>query len=149
LTWTRITDQDEAADLLPAWLGRRLIGLRGRFGLLLATGDVMRITSIGAVYLSSDGLVLLDVLLDCAGVPDGIDLAWQSKHFLGAPYPGGDEATVNLAHVVAAMEFVAVAVVESPVEADPPTADEVVAELGRVATEPDAMSRVATSSAEE
>src|SRR5690349_22087223 len=87
MEWTRITDQDEATDLLPAWLGRRLIGLRGRFGLLLATGDVMRITSIGAVYLSSDGPILLDVSLDRAGMPDGIDQAWQSKHFLGAPYP--------------------------------------------------------------
>ena len=75
MTWTRITDQDEAVDLLPAWLGRRLIGLRGRFGLLLTTGDVMRITSIGAVHLSSDGLILLDVSLDHAGVPDGVDLA--------------------------------------------------------------------------
>ena len=67
LTWTRITDQDEAADRLPAWLGRRLIGLHGSFGLLLATGDVMRITSIGAAHMSSDGLVLLDVSLDHAG----------------------------------------------------------------------------------
>ena len=149
MTWTRITDQDEAADLLPAWLGRRLIGLRGRFGLLLTTGDVMRITSIGAVYLSSDGLILLDVSLDRAGVPDGIDQAWQAKHFLGAPYPGGDEATVNLAHVVAAMEFVALAVVEPPVETDAPTADEVVAELGRGATESDAISHVTVSPAEE
>jgi hypothetical protein len=149
LTWTRITDQDEAADLLPAWLGRRLIGLRGRFGLLLTTGDVMRITSIGAVYRSSDGLILLDVSLDRAGVPDGIDQAWQSKRFLGAPYPGGDEATVNLAHVVAAMEFVALAVVEPPVETDAPTADQVVAELGRGATESDAISHVTVSPAEE
>ena len=30
LTWTRITDPDEAASLLPAWLGSRMIGLRGR-----------------------------------------------------------------------------------------------------------------------
>jgi hypothetical protein len=42
----------------------------------------MRITSIGAVQMSSDGLVLLDVSLDHAGVPDGIDLAWQPKHYL-------------------------------------------------------------------
>jgi hypothetical protein len=111
MPWTRITDQDEATNLLPAWLGRRLIGLRGRFGLLLATGDVTRITSIGAVHLSSEGLILLDVSLDQPGAPDGIDLAWQTKHFLGAPYRGGTEASVNLAHVVAAT-------------------DEVVAELG-------------------
>jgi hypothetical protein len=135
LTWTRITDQDEASNLLPAWLGRRLVGLHGRFGLLLATGDVMRITSIGAVHLSSDGLVLLDVSLDHAGVPDGIDLAWRPKQFLGAPVPGATAATVNLAHVVAAVEFIDTALVETPAENDTLTAAEVVAELGRVATE--------------
>jgi hypothetical protein len=135
LTWTRITDQDEAADLLPAWLGRRLIGLHGRFGLLLTTGDVMRITSIGAVHLSSDGLILLDVSLDHAGVPDGLDLAWRPKQFLGAPVPGATAATVNLAHVVAAVEFIDTALVEPPDESAAPTAAEVVAELGRLATQ--------------
>jgi hypothetical protein len=135
LTWTRITDQDEAAELLPAWLGRRLIGLHGRFGLLLATGDVLRITSIGAVHQSSDGLVLLDVSLDHSGAPGGIDLAWQPKQFLGAPVPGATAATVNLAHVVAAVEFIDTVSVESPGENDTLTAAEVVAELGRVTTE--------------
>jgi hypothetical protein len=132
LTWTRITDQDEATDLLPAWLGRRLIGLHGRFGLLLATGDVMRITSIGAVHMSSDGLVLLDVSLDRGGVPDGIDPAWQPKQFLGAPLPGATAATVNLAHVVAAVEFIETAQVEPPGGTDAPTAAEVVVELRRL-----------------
>ncbi len=132
MAWTRITDQDEAVELLPAWLGRRLVGLRGRFGLLLTTGDVLRITSIGAVHLSSNGLVLLDVSLDHAGVPDGIDLAWQAKHFLGVPHPGGDEASVNLAHVVAAVEFVDAELVEQPTEVAVPSADEVVADLGRL-----------------
>lgn len=136
MTWTRITDQDEAIELLPAWLGRRLIGLRGRFGLLLTTGDVMRITSIGAVHLSSDGLILLDVSLDHAGVPDGVAPVWQLKHFLGAPYPGGTEASVNLAHVVAAVEFVDAALVEQTRDQSIPGQDEVVADLGRVAAEP-------------
>ena len=135
MTWTRITDQDEATDLLPAWLGRRLIGLHGSFGLLLATGDVMRITSIGAVHLSSDGLVLLDVSLDHGGVPDNIDVAWQPKQFLGAPLPGATAATVNLAHVVAAVEFIETAQVEPPGETDAPTAAEVVVELRRLTTE--------------
>ena len=132
LTWTRITDQDDATDLLPAWLGRRLIGLHGSFGLLLATGDVMRITSIGAVHMSSDGLVLLDVSLDHGGVPDNIDAAWQPKQFLGAPVPGATAATVNLAHVVAAVEFIETAQVEPPGETDAPTAAEVVVELRRL-----------------
>jgi hypothetical protein len=135
LTWARITDQDQATDLLPAWLGRRLIGLHGRFGLLLATGDVMMITSIGAVHMSSDGLVLLDVSLDHAGVPDGIDPAWRPKQFLGAPVPGATAATVNLVHVVAAVEFIDMAPVEPTGDADALTADEVVVELARVTEE--------------
>ena len=106
MTWTRVIDADEAARSLPAWAGARMIGARGKFGLLLASGDVLRITSITAANLSSDGLVLLDVLLDHAGVPEGVDLAWQPKHYLGAPVPGATLATVNMAHVVAAVEFV-------------------------------------------
>jgi hypothetical protein len=65
----------------------------------------MRLTSIAAAHQSSDGVILLDVLLDKAGVPDGLDLAWRSKHFLGAPVPGATVATVNLAHIVVAVEF--------------------------------------------
>ena len=105
MTWTRITEPETVTGLLPAWLGRRMIGLRGTFGLLLTTGDVLRLTSIAAAHQSSDGVVLLDVLLDDAGVPQGIDLAWQSKHFLGSPVQGASLGTVNLAHVVAAVEF--------------------------------------------
>jgi hypothetical protein len=82
-----------------------MIGLRGSFGLLLTTGDVLRLTSIAAAHQSSDGIVLLDVLLDDAGVPEGIDLAWRSKHFLGSPVQGASVATVNLAHIVTAVEF--------------------------------------------
>ena len=116
--------------------GSPLDRARGRFGLLLTTGDVMRITCIGAAHLSSDGVVLLDVSLDDAGVPDGVDPAWQAKHYLGAPCPGGDEASVNLAHVVAAVEFVAVEMADLPSEKDTPTPDEVVADFGRIAEEP-------------
>ena len=91
-----------------------MIGLRGSFGLLLTTGDVVRLTSISAAYQSSEGPVLLDVLLDQAGVPEGVDLAWQSKHYLGAPVPGGTLATVNLAHIVAAVEFVVAEMAVNP-----------------------------------
>src|ERR1700733_8874711 len=92
-----------------------MIGLRGRFGLVLTTGDVLRITSIGALHQSpTGGIVLLDVLLDRGGVPDGIDLAWQPKCYLGAPVPGATVAKVNLAHVVAAVEFLAEETVEQP-----------------------------------
>ena len=125
MTWTRITDPDEAASLLPAWFGSRMIGLRGRFGLVLTTGDTLRMTSIGALHQSSSGIILLDVLLDHGGTPDGIDLAWQSKHFLAAPVPGATVATVNLAHVVAAVEFLAEETVEQRSDSAVLTGDEV------------------------
>lgn len=114
MTWTRITEPETVTGLLPAWFGRRMVGLRGAFGLLLTTGDVLRLTSIAAAHQSSDGVVLLDVLLDHAGVPDGLDLAWRAKHFLGAPVPGASVATVNLAHIVAAVEFTVVEMAENP-----------------------------------
>jgi hypothetical protein len=53
-----------------------MIGERGAVGLLLTTGDVMRITSIVAI-VTSEGLTFVDVLLDTAGVPEGVDLAWS------------------------------------------------------------------------
>jgi hypothetical protein len=114
MTWTRITDPETVSGLLPAWLGRRMVGLRGSFGLLLTTGDVLRLTSIAAAHQSSEGIVLLDVLLDDAGVPGGIDLAWQSKHFLGSPVQGASVATVNLAHIVAAVEFTVAEMARNP-----------------------------------
>jgi hypothetical protein len=91
-----------------------MIGVRGKFGLLLTTGDVLKITSIAALHQSACGTILLDVLLDHAGVPDGVDLAWQAKHYLGAPVPGATMATINLARVVGAVEFVAAVALEQP-----------------------------------
>jgi hypothetical protein len=111
-TWTRVADPAESA-LLPAGLMTRMIaGRGGSYGLLLATGDVLRVTGITAAHLSSDGPVLLDVRLDHAGVPEGVDTAWWSKHYLGCPVPGRAGAMVNLAHVVAAVEFGTASAVE-------------------------------------
>ena len=133
LTWTRITDSEDAARFLPAWLGSRMIGLRGRFGLMLTSGDIIRITSIVALHQSSDGIVLLDVLFDHSGIPDGIDLAWRPKHYLGAPVPGATVATVNLAHVVAAVEFVAEETVEQPRDGAVLTSDDIEPQVGSLA----------------
>lgn len=124
MTWTRITDPETVSGMLPAWLGRRMVGLRGAFGLLLTTGDVLRLTSIAAAHQSSEGIVLLDVLLDDAGVPDGIDLAWRSKHFLGSPIQGASVATVNLAHIVAAVEFAVAEMAQNPDDKTVPFSDE-------------------------
>ena len=114
VTWTRITDPEQAEGSLPVWFGTRMLGLRGSFGLVLTTGDVLRITCITALHESPHGVILLDVLLDHAGVPDGVDQAWQMKHYLGAPVPGASMATVNLAHVVTAVEFVVAEMAEPP-----------------------------------
>ena len=72
-----------------------MLGLRGRFGLVLTTGDVLRITCVTALHESPHGVILLDVLLDHAGVPNGVDQAWQMKHYLGAPVPEATMATRN------------------------------------------------------
>jgi len=101
-----------------------MIGLRGSFGLLLTTGDVLRITTVTAMHESARGVILLDVLLDTAGVPEGVDQAWRTKHYLGAPIPGATMATVNLAHVVAAVEFVVAEIAELPDEKALPRQDE-------------------------
>ena len=106
--WTRVTDPAAAASM-PAWFASPMMGAArqqgGSFGLLLTTGDVLRVASLAAIHLSPRGTVLLDVVLDHAGVPEGVDTAWRSKHFLGAPLPSMTMATVNLAQVVAAVAF--------------------------------------------
>ena len=137
VTWTRITDPETVSGMLPAWLGRRMVGLRGAFGLLLTTGDVLRLTSIAAAHQSSQGLVLLDVLLDDAGVPDGVDLAWRSKHFLGSPIQGASVATVNLAHIVAAVEFTVAEMAQNPGDESVPFSDEV--DVDRTEARPEAV----------
>jgi hypothetical protein len=101
-----------------------MVGLRGSFGLLLTTGDMLRVTSIAAAHQSSEGVILLDVLLDNPNVPEGLDLAWRGKHFLGAPVPGASVATVNLAHVVAAVEFTVAEMAVNPGDKTVPLSDE-------------------------
>ena len=112
-TWTRVTDPEAAVALLPAWFAVRMLAARGSFGFLLATGDVVRASRVAAVHVSPGGLVLIDVLLDHAGVPEGVDTAWQTKHFLGAPVSGANLATLNLAQVVMAVEFAVAEIVET------------------------------------
>lgn len=116
-TWTRITDPDTAVTLLPAWFAARMLATRGSYGFLLGTGDVVRASRITALHLSSNGTILVDVLLDRAGVPDGIDASWRSKHFLGAPVVGAPLATLNLEQITMVVEFAAAEIVETAGEA--------------------------------
>lgn len=128
-TWTRVTDPDTAGDLLPAWFSARMMGSRGSYGFLLATGDVARVSRVTAVHVSSAGAILIDVLLDHAEVPGGVDTAWQHKQFLGAPAPGANFATLNLAQVVMVIEFTAAEFAETANDADLPASDAALAEL--------------------
>ena len=95
MTWTRITDPEQAEGPLSVWFSTRALGLRGKFGLVLTTGDVLRITCINALHESPHGVILLDVLLDHAGIPDGVDQAWQRKHSRRAR-TGGDNGDREL-----------------------------------------------------
>lgn len=72
------------------------------------------------------GPALIDVLLDHAGVPDGVDAAWRPKQFLGTPVPGASFATLNLAHVVIAIaiEFVVAEFAETANDAELPASGE-------------------------
>ncbi|MCK8786558.1 hypothetical protein M0638_19460 [Roseomonas sp. NAR14] len=128
-TWTRVTDPDVAATLLPVWFAAHMMGVRGSYGFLLTTGDVVRVSRVIAVHVASDGPILIDVLLDHAGVPDGVDTAWQPKHFLGAPVPGANLATLNLAQVAIAVEFTAAEIAESTRQAQHAAATEDVVEV--------------------
>ena len=130
--WTRVTDPDEAATLLPAWFATRMMATRGAYGFLLATGDVVKVSRVTAVHVSSSGPALIDVLLDHAGVPDGVDAAWRPKHFLGAPVPGASFATLNLAQVVIAIEFVAAEFAETANDAELPASGEAPIDLSVV-----------------
>ena len=122
-TWTRVTDPDTAVTLLPAWFAARMMGTRGSYGFLLATGDVVRVSRVTAVQVASSGSILVDVLLDHAGVPGGVDTAWQPKHFLGAPVPGASLATLNLAQIAMAIEFTAAEFAETANDTEIPIAD--------------------------
>lgn len=122
-TWTRVTDPDAAAALLPAWFAARMMGTRGSYGFLLASGDVVRASRVTAVHASSAGTILIDVLLDHAGVPGSVDAAWQPKHFLGAPVPGANLATLNLTQVAIAVEFTAAEIAETVDLADEAASD--------------------------
>jgi hypothetical protein len=111
--WIRISDPDSAARLLPAWFAPRMIVKRGSYGFLITTGDIVRVSRITSLHVSSGGTILIDVLLDRPGIPRDVDPAWQGKHFLGSPVPGAALATVNLDQIAMAVEFEAAEIAET------------------------------------
>jgi hypothetical protein len=131
-TWMRVNDADEAVALLPPWFAARMLATRGAYGFLLTTGDVVRVSRVTAIHISSAGAILVDVLLDHAGVPEGVDMAWQAKHFLGVPVPAANLATLNLAQVVIAVEFTAAEIAEAADTAENLASDAVAIDLSVV-----------------
>jgi hypothetical protein len=75
------------------------------------------------------------VLLDLTGVPEGADMAWRSKHFPGAPVPGASVATVNLAHIVAAVEFTVAEMAVNPGDDSVPFSDAISNDPDPITTE--------------
>lgn len=47
VTGTRVTDPDTAFALLPAWFAGPMMAVRGPYGFLLATGDVVPASGAG------------------------------------------------------------------------------------------------------
>ena len=64
-----------------------------------------------------------------------------AKHYLGAPVPGATVASVNLAHVVTAVEFVAAEFAEQSDDAASLSSDEILLEESEPALEAIAKSR--------
>lgn len=90
------TTPDQAvSEWLPAWFVRRMMEGNGGLALYLTTGVVMPIERIDRIHRGADGSIWLDVILTLP--EDATDL----KLTLPASEP---EATVNAAHVVAAIE---------------------------------------------
>ena len=65
----------------------------------------------------------------------------RAKHYLGAPVPGATIATVNLAHVMAAVDFLAEVTVEPPRDDAILTREEIVADLAEGASDAEIMER--------
>lgn len=89
------TPEQAAEGWLPAWFVPRMMEGNGGLALYLVTGLSLPIERIDRVYRASDGAIWLDVILTLP--EDATDL----KLRIPATEP---EATVNAAHVVAAIE---------------------------------------------
>jgi hypothetical protein len=85
----------------------------------------VHVSRVTAIHVSSSGSILIDVLLDHAGVPDGVDMAWRTKHFLGVPVPAANLATLNLVQIVMVIEFKAAQIAESAENAESQSSDAV------------------------
>lgn len=89
------TPEQAESEWLPAWFVPRMMEGNGGLALYMSTGIVLPIERIDRVHRACDGSIWLDVILTLP--EDATDL----KLRIPATEP---EATVNAAHVVAAIE---------------------------------------------
>jgi hypothetical protein len=92
---------NRAARLLPAWFVPRMMNDVWAFGLLLTTGQILRITEILDVIQAADSSLWIDVTMD--DTPAGTDF-WGKQNHLYAP-TSRVKASVNVAQIVAAFEL--------------------------------------------
>ena len=91
-----------AGDLLPAWFAERIAKEPARFGVLLATRQVLIIDGVKGVRQTADGGVWLDVELVIPHRKDGFP--WGHFPVLKSSGPDRAMCTIAVAHVVAIVE---------------------------------------------
>lgn len=90
-----------AEATLPAWFVSRMKEVPGKYGLMLANGNILAIERILALHTASDGTLWLDVQMVATGdyLPGSLD-----RRVFTAP-SNVLEASVNASAVVAAFTF--------------------------------------------
>ena len=85
--------EQAAEQWLPAWFVPRMMQGNGGLALWLSNGTSLPLERIACVHLASDGSVWLDVILS-------LPAPGQSR----TPAISGAQASINAAHVIAAVE---------------------------------------------
>jgi hypothetical protein len=93
---------ERVAHLLPAWFVRHMSTAVGRFGLLLATGNVLLVEMVLDVTQAADGALWLDVRLARHDPGDTQPIGWPAC--VGSPTPHAT-CSVAVAHVVCAVDL--------------------------------------------
>jgi len=93
---------DAARDLLPGWFAERIAREPARFGVLLATRQVLIVDGVRAVRQAADGAVWIDAELVVPHRKEGFP--WGHFPVLKSSGPDRALCTIAAAHVVAIVE---------------------------------------------
>ena len=93
---------DAARDLLPGWFAERIAREPARFGVLLATRQVLIVDGVRAVRQAADGAVWIDAELVVPHRKEGFP--WGHFPVLTSSGPDRALCTIAAAHVVAIVE---------------------------------------------